>query len=53
VVPPQAIVLYRRNLARAVVDRAELKREVRKTLLHEVGHLNGEDDSSLRARGLE
>jgi tetratricopeptide (TPR) repeat protein len=52
-IPPQTIVLYRRNLARAVVDRAELKGEIRKTLLHEIGHLNGEDDASLRARGLE
>jgi tetratricopeptide (TPR) repeat protein len=53
VIPSQAIVLYRRNLARAVVDRDELRREVRKTLLHEVGHMKGEDDAALRARGLE
>ena len=52
-IPPQTVVLYRRNLARAVVDRAELKLEVRKTLLHEIGHMNGEDDASLLARGLE
>jgi tetratricopeptide (TPR) repeat protein len=52
-VPTQSIVLYRRNLARAVADRAELRREVRKTLLHEIGHMNGEDDVALRARGLE
>jgi hypothetical protein len=26
---------------------------VRKTLLHELGHMQGEDDASLRARGLE
>jgi len=53
VIPPQTVVLYRRNLARAVVDRAELKREIRTTLLHEIGHMNGEDDAALRARGLE
>ena len=30
----------------------ELRREVRDTLMHEVGHLNGEDDEQLRDRGL-
>ena len=47
-----AIILYRRNLARAVHSEEELHREVRDTLLHEVGHLNGEDDDQLRDRGL-
>ena len=47
-----AIILYRRNLARAVRSEEELHREVRDTLLHEVGHLNGEDDDQLRDRGL-
>jgi len=47
-----AIILYRRNLARAVRSDEELHREVRDTLLHEVGHLNGEDDDQLRDRGL-
>ena len=46
------IVLYRRNLARAAHDDDELHREVRDTLMHEVGHLNGEDDEQLRDRGL-
>src|SRR5204863_4328450 len=36
-----AIILYRRNLARAARSDDELHREVRDTLLHEVGHLNG------------
>ncbi|HEY3356718.1 MAG TPA: metallopeptidase family protein [Polyangia bacterium] len=52
-VPDRAIVLYRLNLARAVGSRAELLAEVRKTLLHELGHMAGEDDTALRARGLE
>jgi Flp pilus assembly protein TadD/predicted Zn-dependent protease with MMP-like domain len=52
-IPARSIVLYRRNLARTVTSVAALRREVRKTLLHEVGHLRGEDDASLRARGLE
>ena len=47
-----AIFLYRRNLARAAHTDEELHREVRDTLLHEVGHLNGEDDDQLRDRGL-
>ena len=47
-----AILLYRRNLARAAHNDDELRREVRDTLMHEVGHLNGEDDEQLRDRGL-
>jgi len=46
------ILLYRRNLARAAHNDDELHREVRDTLMHEVGHLNGEDDEQLRDRGL-
>jgi predicted Zn-dependent protease with MMP-like domain len=46
------ILLYRRNLARAAHNDDELRREVRDTLMHEVGHLNGEDDEQLRDRGL-
>jgi tetratricopeptide (TPR) repeat protein len=52
-VPDRAIVLYRRNLLRTVGDEAELDRAISRTLLHEVGHLRGEDDGSLRDRGLE
>jgi Flp pilus assembly protein TadD len=58
--PPEAdssearptILLYRRNLAHAAHSEEELHREVRDTLMHEVGHLNGEDDEQLRDRGL-
>ena len=50
---PRAIVLYRLNLGRAVASLAELRTQVRTTLLHELGHLRGEDDEELRARGLE
>ena len=46
------ILLYRRNLSRAAHSDDELHREVRDTLMHEVGHLNGEDDEQLRDRGL-
>jgi tetratricopeptide (TPR) repeat protein len=50
---PRTIVIYRKNLARAVANRDELVTQVRTTLLHELGHLRGEDDDALRARGLE
>jgi tetratricopeptide (TPR) repeat protein len=49
----RSVVLYRRNLARFVRDRAGLAEQVRVTLLHEVGHLRGESDDALRSRGLE
>lgn len=51
--PCRSIVLYRRNLGRAVKTPEELWEQVRVTLLHEVGHLRGEDDGELAARGLE
>ncbi|MGV3621105.1 MAG: metallopeptidase family protein, partial [Archangium sp.] len=51
--PCRSIALYRKNLARAVQTRGELIEQIRVTLLHEVGHLRGEDDSELAARGLE
>ena len=50
---PRAIVIYRKNLERAVASRDELIQQIRTTLLHELGHLRGEDDDALRARGLE
>ncbi len=51
--PPRTIVLYRKNLLRTVHDEATLDRAITRTLLHEIGHLRGEDDGSLRDRGLE
>ena len=51
--PERTIVLYRRNLLRSVRDLTELDEAIKRTLLHEVGHLRGEDDGSLRDRGLE
>jgi Flp pilus assembly protein TadD len=47
-----SIFLFRKNLSRAAHNDEELHREVRDTLMHEVGHLNGEDDEQLRDRGL-
>jgi predicted Zn-dependent protease with MMP-like domain len=51
--PCRSVALYRRNLGRAVTTREELLEQIRVTLLHEVGHLRGEDDLELAARGLE
>ena len=51
--PCRSVVLYRKNLGRAVGNRDELVAQIRTTLLHELGHLRGEDDDDLRARGLE
>jgi tetratricopeptide (TPR) repeat protein len=51
--PCRSVALYRRNLARVVRTREELLEQIEVTLLHEVGHLRGEDDHELAARGLE
>ncbi len=50
---PRAIVLYRKNLGRAVTTHDELVKQVKITLLHEIGHLTGADDDDLKGRGLE
>src|SRR5262249_39657598 len=50
---PRTLLVSRRSLLRAVPSREELVTQVRTTLLHELGHLRGEDDETLRARGLE
>ncbi len=50
---PPSIVLYRKNLARAVKTRLELSEQIRETLLHEIGHLEGLDEDDLRRRGME
>ena len=52
-VPARAVVLYRKNLARATHTRAELNRQIRHTLRHEIGHMQGYDEDELRRRGLE
>ncbi len=51
--PCRSVAIYRKNLARAVKTKEELIEQIRVTLLHEVGHLRGEDDFELAARGLE
>jgi predicted Zn-dependent protease with MMP-like domain len=49
----RSVVLYRRNLLRFAADRDQVAEQLRVTLLHELGHLHGESDEGLRARGLE
>jgi tetratricopeptide (TPR) repeat protein len=51
--PCRSIALYRKNLGRAVKTKDELVQQLKVTLLHEIGHLRGEDDGELAARGLE
>jgi len=49
---PGAIYIFRRNLLRTCADLDELKREVRITVQHEVGHLLGLDEDELEEWGL-
>lgn len=50
---PATIVLYRRNLSRSSSDKDELTKELKTTLLHEVGHLLGLTEDDLEDRGLD
>jgi len=50
---PSSIVLYQRNLERAVRTREELVEEIGVTLVHEVGHFLGLDEDQLWERGLD
>jgi tetratricopeptide (TPR) repeat protein len=49
----RSIVLYLKNLARTVRSKTEMSEQIKATLMHEIGHLHGEDDAELAARGLE
>ena len=49
---PGAIYLFRRNLLRWCRDADELRREIRITVQHEIGHLLGLDEQDLEDRGL-
>jgi len=49
---PGAIYIFRRNLLRSCADLDELRREVRITVQHEVGHLLGLDEDELEEWGL-
>jgi predicted Zn-dependent protease with MMP-like domain len=48
---PDRIVIYRRPLERAFSDPVELEREIRITVLHEVGHFFGLDEDRIDQLG--
>ncbi len=48
---PDQIFVYKRNLERMCADRETLRREIRITLLHEVGHYLGFDEDYLAEKG--
>jgi predicted Zn-dependent protease with MMP-like domain len=48
---PDQIVIYRRPLERAFRDPEELQREIRVTVLHEVGHFFGLDEDRIHELG--
>ena len=48
---PDRVTLYRLPLLSLARTEAELRRQVRKTLIHELGHFFGFDEEELRRRG--
>jgi predicted Zn-dependent protease with MMP-like domain len=48
---PDRIVIYRRPLERAFPDPDELQREIRITVLHEVGHFFGLEEDEIDELG--
>lgn len=48
---PDQIVIYRRPLERAFPDPVELRRQIRITVLHEIGHFFGLDEDRIRELG--
>ena len=47
--PPDRIFLYQRNIEAICASEAEVRRQIRETLLHEVGHYFGLSEDELRA----
>jgi predicted Zn-dependent protease with MMP-like domain len=50
---PDRVVIFRRALLEDFPKAADLKREIRITLIHELGHFFGMDEDDLAARGYE
>lgn len=50
---PDRVVLYRRALTEDFPDPSDLKREIRVTLIHELGHFFGMDEDEIAQRGYE
>jgi predicted Zn-dependent protease with MMP-like domain len=44
---PNRIVLYQKNIEAVCSNKAEIRHEVRQTVLHELGHYFGMDESQL------
>lgn len=51
--PPPEVTLYAATLVADFPDSEALRREVRRTLIHEIGHYLGLSEEDLHARGLE
>jgi tetratricopeptide (TPR) repeat protein len=49
----RTLILYRKNLGRTVHNLTELRLQIRRTLRHEVGHIQGYNEDQLRRLGLE
>ncbi len=49
----RSIYLFRNNHLRAINRLEDLEAEIETTLLHELGHVQGDDDAALSAKGLE
>ena len=49
---PPRVMLYRIPLMEACQTRAQLTEEIRKTLLHELGHHTGMDEDDLESHGM-
>lgn len=45
---PSRIILYQKNIERVCKNQEEVRREIRKTLLHELGHYFGLTEGELR-----
>lgn len=50
---PERILIFQRNIEDECASRAELLREIRTTVLHEVGHHFGMDEDDLAKWGYE
>jgi predicted Zn-dependent protease with MMP-like domain len=48
---PDSIVIYQRNIERMSRTRGEMRQQVRKTILHEIGHHFGLDEDELDRLG--
>lgn len=50
---PERIVIYRRNIERMCRSRRQMVEQIRKTVLHEVGHHFGLTEQNLRDLGFQ